>query len=342
MHVLIVKTSSMGDIIHTLPALTDAGKAYPDIRFDWVVEENFAEIPRWHSLVENVIPVAVRRWRKNILSQQTRTEIKQLKNTLRLKKYDLIIDAQGLFKTLWISWLAKGPTCGLDRHSAREPLTSFFYNRTYSASWQWHAVTRIRHLFSQALGYPLSDSIADYGLDRQRLFGADLDKNYLVFLHGTTWATKHWPEEYWCQLAKLASDKGFRVKLPWGNEVEKQRAERIAASCQQVEVLPRLGLVEIASVLAGAKGVVAVDTGLGHLSAALDVPAVSLYGPTDPVLIGTMGRSQVHLSAKFSCAPCASRECSYQGPKERMVEPPCFSSIPPLDVWNAVCQLIII
>jgi|SRR5579872_75758 len=339
MRVLIVKTSSLGDIIHTLPALTDAGKIYPHIRFDWVVEENFAEIPAWHPLVENVIPVAIRRWRKKIFSQQTLHEISQLKQTLRSKKYDLIIDAQGLFKTIWIAWLAKGPLCGLDRYSAREPFTSFFYRKKYSASWKWHAVTRLRSLFSQALGYALPDTVANYGIDRQRFIDENLQQNYLVFLHGTTWASKHWPEKYWIELANLANENGLLVKLPWGNEEEKKRAERIAASCKSAEILPRLELIDIANVLAAAKAVVAVDTGLGHLAAALDVPTVSLYGPTDPVLIGAMGKSQIHLSAKFSCAPCFSRECTYRNSEQSTVQPPCFVTVSPLDVWRAINRL---
>ncbi|HSW93897.1 MAG TPA: lipopolysaccharide heptosyltransferase I [Gammaproteobacteria bacterium] len=329
----------MGDIIHTLPALTDAGKAYPHIRFDWVVEENFHEIPGWHPLVERVIPVAVRRWRKKILSRKTHREIGQHYKTVRSVQYDLIIDAQGLFKTLWIAGLAKGPLCGLDRHSAREPLTALFYRKKVAASWKWHAVTRLRALFSQALGYDLPETVPDYGIDRRRFIDpAVSSENYLVFLHGTTWATKHWPEAYWIALADMAHQHGLRVKIPWGNAVERLRAERIAAKAC-ADVLPQLSLKEMASVLAGAKAVVAVDTGLGHLSAALNVPTVSLYGPTDPLEVGTQGASQKHLSATFPCAPCRSRVCTWRGTEQRIVEPPCFGTVKPVDVWN-VCRSI--
>lgn len=340
MRVLIVKTSSMGDVIHTLPALTDAGNAHPGICFDWVVEENFAEIPKWHPLVDKVIPVAIRRWRKNMWSQTTRREMAAFRKTLRSTQYDLIIDAQGLFKTIWISWLAKGPVAGLDRHSAREPLTSFFYRQKCSASWKLHAVTRLRRLFSQALGYVLPETVAEYGIDRQRFVDQTVAQKYVVFLHGTTWTTKHWPESYWCQLATLANQNGFLVKLPWGSEEEKQRAERIKASCQFAEVLPRLGLKEIANVLAGATAIVAVDTGLGHLAAALNVPTVSLYGPTDPAAVGAIGASQVHLSATFPCAPCWNRQCTYANKEQFAVQPPCFSTLPPVEVWKAIHEIL--
>ncbi|MEO8401868.1 MAG: lipopolysaccharide heptosyltransferase I [Gammaproteobacteria bacterium] len=341
MRVLIIKTSSMGDVIHTLPALTDAGRVFPSIRFDWIVEENFAEIPRWHPLVDKVIPVAIRRWRKNIFSLQTIRELRQLRNTLRHEKYDLILDAQGLFKSAWLTLLAKGPRCGMNRRSARESLAALFYQRTYPINWDHHAIKRVRSLFSQVLGIALPTTVPDYGIDRARFQNELSVEKYLVFLHGTTWDTKHWPEEYWLQLANKASEKGYAIKLPWGNSSEKIRAERIAANCPSAEVLPRSGLVEIANILAGAKAIVAVDTGLGHLAAALNVPTISLYGPTDAELTGALGESQVHLSAKFSCAPCFSRKCTYRDDQSLYtVLPPCFTTLPPSYVWTVLEPLL--
>lgn len=348
MRVLIIKTSSMGDVIHTLPALTDAGRSIPGIKFDWVVEESFAEIPKWHPLVDKVIPVALRRWRKNIFSKKTRTEWKKSREQLRAEKYDLIIDAQGLLKSAWLVFMAQGVRCGLDSQSARESLASLFYQKKIAAGKikEVHAVTRMRQLFSKALNYEMPTTIADYGIDRQHFAAAqDTQEKYVVFLHGTTWATKHWPEEYWIELAKKVSQYGFVVKLPWGNQAEQERAQRIAASCELTKVLPRMKLAEIASVLAAAKAIVAVDTGLGHLAAALDVPTVSLYGPTNPVLTGALGKSQVHLSAKFACAPCLNSSCTYRAESLKQesthaVKPPCFSDITPALVWEKLMALL--
>lgn len=339
MRVLIIKTSSMGDVIHTLPALTDAGNAFPGIKFDWVVEEGFAEIPRWHPLVENIIPVALRRWRKNIFSKQTRAEWKKCRDTLRATQYDLIIDAQGLLKSAWLVLMAKGIRCGLNWSSAREPLASLFYQRKLPAGKikEAHAVTRMRQLFSAALNYSLPNTIADYGIDRNKFSQEDATKkSYVVFLHGTTWPTKHWPEEYWSALAKLINQKDIAIKLPWGNQSEFERAQRIAKNSEHADVLPKMKLIEVAKVLAGAKAIVSVDTGLGHLAAALDVPTVSLYGPTNPALTGALGRSQVHLSAKFSCAPCLGMQCTYRGNSSYEVNPPCFSTVTPQDVCDAL------
>jgi heptosyltransferase-1 len=341
MRVLIVKTSSMGDIIHTLPALTDAGKAIPGISFDWVVEENFAEIPAWHPLVKNVIPIAWRRWRKQLFSAATRAEWRQFRERLQASSYDVVLDAQGLIKSALFARMAKGVHAGPDWRSAREPWAALLYQRRFPIVREQHAIKRLRSLFSQALGYEQPDSVPDYGIDRGRfLSDVSSEQPYLVFLHGTTWATKHWPETHWLALAKLANQNGFAVKLPWGTATELERAERIAAQCEQVEVLPKLDLLGAATVIAGAKAIVAVDTGLGHLAAALDVPTLSLYGPTDPLLTGALGRSQVHLAVKFPCAPCFGKLCTYPANPPTPQSPQCLPTLLPVDVWGALITLL--
>lgn len=338
MRVLIIKTSSMGDVIHTLPALTDAGKAIPGISFDWAVEENFSEIPSWHPLVKKTIPVALRKWRKSFFTQQTRQEWAAFRKQIQATQYDLIIDAQGLLKSAFLAWNVKGKRCGFDFQSARDPLAALFYQRRFKTAKvkEQHAVMRLRDLFSQALGYALPTSVPDYGIDRRRFLQADVQKKYLVFLHGTTWETKHWPEVYWIELAKLASAQGFSIKLPWGSVAEQERAIRIAAVCKDAEVLPRLDLLGVANVLAGAHAIVAVDTGLCHLAAALDVPTVSLYGSTHPDLTGSLGQFQKHLTVNFPCAPCFSRICIYRDKKNYSIQPPCFTTLPPEVVWQAL------
>ncbi|MBK5074195.1 lipopolysaccharide heptosyltransferase RfaC [Budviciaceae bacterium CWB-B4] len=295
MRILIVKTSSMGDVLHTLPALTDAQNAIPNIQFDWVVEEGFAQIPGWHSTVDQVIPVAIRRWRKSWFSADTRQERAAFITQLQQRHYDAIIDAQGLIKSAFlITRKARGTKHGQDRHSAREPLASWFYDVKHSIPKNQHAVERTRQLFAQSLGYPMPDRKGDYGIARRFLATPPADANsYLVFLHATTRDDKHWPEQHWRELIALTADSGFKIKLPWGAPHEHERAKRLAKGFQHVEVLPKLSLEEIANVLAGARVVVSVDTGLSHLTAALDRPNITLYGPTDPGLIGGYGKNQL-------------------------------------------------
>lgn len=295
MNVLVVKLSSLGDVIHTLPALTDAAAALPGIRFDWVVEEAFAEVPAWHPAVDRVLPVAIRRWRRRPLRDFTGPEWRQARAALRARVYDAVIDAQGLLKSALVTRLARGPRFGPDRRSAREGLASLAYDRGLSIPGDLHAVERTRLLFARALGYPVPTGPPDYGLRGRLQADGGPTPRGLLFFHGSARAEKLWPEERWLALSLLASDRDFRVGLPWGSASERERAERIAAACAAAAVLPPLGLTALAGRLLRARGAVAVDTGLAHLAAALALPAVTLYGPTSPRLVGTLGPNQVHL-----------------------------------------------
>jgi heptosyltransferase-1 len=328
MHVLIVKTSSLGDIVHTLPAVTDARLALPFVKFDWVAEEAFAEIPGWHPAVVNVIPVALRRWRKSLTTTLLNGEWRRFKQRLREQPYDLVIDAQGLLKSALIARRAHAPIVGLDKNSAREPLASLGYQRKVAVPWDLHAVERVRSLFAQALEYPLPNTIGNYGIDKNQFIDIVRRERHVLFLHGTTRADKHWPDVYWQHLCKQVCAAGFRVLLPWGNAAELERAQRIAGAAPSTQVLPRLNLHSLARVISTSSAVVAVDTGLGHLSAALDVPTVSLYGPTDPARIGTYGKHQVHLSARDLPAISAA------------VEPQIMAPLTPPLVWNALQPLL--
>lgn len=337
MRVLIVKTSSMGDLIHTLPALTDAKRNIPDITFDWVVEEAYAEIPAWHPAVDRVIPVSLRKWRKNIFKRDTHQALKSLKNKLNEQKYDLILDAQGLVKSALINFLANGTRVGLDWQSAREPLASLVYQRKCKVNFYQHAIIRMRLLFSLALKYPPPDSPPDFGIQREKLLDPSAEK-YLVLLHGTTWVTKQWPESYWEKLAKLA-EKEFKIYIGGGSASEIARAERIASNLKNVELKPYLSISAMAKLLANASGAVAVDTGFGHLAAALNIPTVSIYGATNPDYTGALGPYSEHLAADFSCSPCLSRECTYK--QAASVTPACYQSITPERVLQTLRQIIL-
>lgn len=299
MRVLMVKTSSMGDVLHTLPSLTDAMTLIPEIKFDWVVEENFAQIPTWHPAVDHVFPIAIRRWRKSWFSSATVQERKTFIQQLQRHHYDAVIDAQGLLKSAFlVTRKAIGTKHGLDWHSAREPLASWFYNIRHHVAKDQHAVERIRQLVALSLNYPLPKSKGDYAIANHFLPTKSTDSNpYLVFLHATTRDNKHWPEQHWRQLIQLLEPNGLKIKLPWGAQHEYERSVRLAQNFNHVEVLPKLPLSEIAGILAGARAVVSVDTGLSHLTAALDCPNITLYGPTDPGLIGGYGKNQYQLKA---------------------------------------------
>jgi len=335
MRVLIFKTSSLGDVVHALPALTDARREKPGLLFDWVVEESFSPIPSWHHAVIQVIPVALRRWRKAPLSKQTRLQWHEFKHRIHAADYDLVIDAQGLLKSAWLTRMVKSTSHGFDRASAREGLVALSYNKTHHVSRDKHAIERIRELFAKTFGYPLPTGPADYGIYTE---DPDDASRQLVFLHGTTWQSKHWPEIYWQEMIELATRDGYQVQLPWGNEEERARAERLSQNNDLAMVSPAMDLNDVASLLSSSTGAVAVDTGLGHLAAALSLPAVSIYGATDPSLTGTRGRFQAQLPADFECSPCLGRECKYTG--ESPVTPACYQTVTPAKVWHQLQQLI--
>lgn len=328
MRVLLVKTSSLGDLIHTFPALSDAQRALPGVRFDWLVEEAFREVPAWHPAVDSVVPIGLRRWRRDWWRALRRGELAAFRQRLRQTRYDLVLDAQGLVKSALPARFAIGPRAGLDRHSAREPLAAALYQRRYAVARDLHAVTRTRRLFAAALGYELPDTAPDYGLHFSRAH--DAGRRRLVLLHGTTWPSKHWPEPYWAELTHLASAQGFEVVLPWGDPDDRLRAERVIKAAGSGELLPRLGLTDLARTLAAASAVVGVDSGLAHLAAAVGAPAVTLYGPTRTDLTGAIGPRQHNLAADFPCAPCMQRSCSYTGASS--VRPACFEALDPTRV----------
>ena len=403
-NILLIKTSSLGDVIHTFPALTDVYKKHPDVRFHWVVEEGFKSLPLWHPSVERVIPVAIRRWRKNVWQTWKSGEWQKFKQDLNKVKYDGVIDAQGLIKsaclTRAIHHRKELDIVGYDKMSAREPMASMFYSRKVAVEKEQHAVERTRQLFALAFNYPVLEGQGDYGLvskappliptvdrdlkqkslvqpsegvsstvpfqvkspaenqsvlqkieespgfeslsyEQQRAKMLEVEP-YALFLHGTTWSNKHWPDSYWIALAHKITHQGTPIRLLWGSEQEKQRAEMIQEVSPLIKVMPRLDLNGAAQVVANAKFIVAVDTGLSHIAAAFNVPTVSLYGPTSPGLTGSYGDSQIHLSTDFECAPCLKRQCFYDGPvdleDQHRVEPPCFSKVDPNRVWSVITK----
>ena len=329
MRVLIVKTSSLGDLIHSFPALTDAARARPDLEFHWLVEEAFHEVPWMHPAVSCTALIALRRWRRAPLAAFQSGEIRALRRRLRRARYDLVIDAQGLLKSALPARWAGAPVAGFDHRSAREPLAAAFYQRRLAVPRRRHAIERLRRLFAQALDYPLPDTPPDYGLAPV----AGPRRAELIFFHATTWPSKHWPPAFWTELARRAQGAGYRVLWPWGNERERRQARWLQARGGG-EVLPRLSLTELKTRLTEAAGAVGVDTGLAHLAAALGTPAVTLYGPTDPNRTGTLGRHQRRLGVHYPCAPCLERRCSR--PSATGVETPCFGTLTPARVWAAL------
>jgi len=332
MKVLVVKLTSMGDVLHLMPALSDLQKANPKASVDWMVEDSFSEIPKWHPSVGRVIKVSTRRWRS--LSRKNISEFRCFLKELRAQRYDVVIDAQGLMKSAGFARFAKlrkgGFRAGFSGQSIKESPAARLYHRKVDVPREQHAIDRLRQLFAGVFGYSLVDELLDYSLVLPPKSAAcdiqsdESGQRTIMLFHGTTWATKHLPDQLWRDIAALACDDGYCIKLAWGSEAERQRANWIAEIHSDITVLERSGLTDLAQTISSIDGAIAVDTGLGHMAAALGVPCVSIYGSTNSLLTGAKGENQTLLQSQYSCSPCMLKSC----PKlsETVSEPPCYSA----------------
>lgn len=338
MNVLLVKMSSLGDVVHTLPAVHDATRA--GARVDWVIEEAFAPVAELArgaadaAPAVRVLPVAIRRWRSAPLRHAA--EIRAFRERLRERRYDVAIDAQGLIKSAAVALCARaGVRAGFDGHSVRELPAALAYDRRLAIPRRAHAVERLRELFARAIGYQLPSDAPAFDL---RLAPAVRER--AVLLHGAAWGTKQWPERHWIAIARRCGAAGLEPVLFWHSAEERARAERIAAAAPRARVCERMDLGGVVDVLASARLVVGVDTGLAHLAAAMGRPTVMLFGPTDPALTGALGDRAVSLDERFPCSPCLSRRClrlsgGHGTANGAQRPPPCLVDLSPERVWRA-------
>jgi heptosyltransferase-1 len=295
---LIVKTSSMGDVVHAAPLAADLARRFPGAAIDWLVEESFAAIPRMHADVDRVITVAVRRWRRAPFAAATWKEVGAAKEQLRAHRYGAILDCQGLLKSAWLARWASGPRWGFDRASAREPLAVLLYTHVVAVPRGQHAIDRNRALGRAACGTDVTVPPA-FGLHPAAIAGAEwvdaTSRPYAVLLTNASRASKRWPDDRWRAVAAHLHGRGLRPLLFAGSAAEEQDTRARAAGMADAWVAPRAGLDTVAAVLARAGVVVGLDTGLSHLAAALGAPTVGIFCDYDPRLVGITG-----------AAPCAS------------------------------------
>lgn len=336
----MVKLTSMGDLLHLMPALTDLQQHEPTLSIDWMAEDSFAELPLWHSSVNRVVPVSTRAWRS--LKWQNITQFFTFLKDLRSQQYDIVVDAQGLIKSAVLARFARlkkgGQRIGYSADSIKESPAAWFYSKKIKVQRELHAIARLRQLFSVGFNYPNSEKAPDYNLQPPTVDCAYLDNKSILLFHSTTWSSKHIPESLWLEVIVLAAKDGYQSRLCWGNPAEKQRADRIANASTSASVLPKLSLTELAQEMQNAAGVIAVDTGLGHMAAGLGVPAVSIYGSTDSKLTGAIGENQVQLQSQYECSPCFLRECAKLS--EETSEIPCYLTLSAVNIWQQLLNNI--
>ena len=289
--VLIVKTSSMGDVVHALPVVSDILAHYPGAQIDWLVEAPFAPIPRMHPGVRRVLPTSWRKWRNQLASPATWRAMGELRAELRREPYDVVLDLQGLIKSAVWARQSGGPVVGYDRKSIREPAAAWLYQRTAAVSRELHAVQRCRALAAAHMGYAVPTYAPDFGL--QVPTGTWKPRAaYALIIPNASRKEKFWPERHWVAVGRRMTELGWTPLVCWGQPDEQSLAESIAASCDG-DVPPFLKVGEMAAVLAGAHQVVGLDTGFTHLAAALGRPTLGIYCDHEPGLAGITGPGRV-------------------------------------------------
>src|SRR4051812_32839877 len=299
--ILFIKTSSLGDVIHHMPAVSDARRHRPKARIGWVVEEAFAPLVRLHRAVDDIIPVASRRWRRAPPAPRTWREVAAFGRAMLEQSHETVIDAQGLLRSALITRFARGRRHGYDRESVREGLASRFYDDCHRVVRSLHAITRNRMLTGQALGYT-PEGAPDFGLDRASLMSGIPGREALL-LHATARSEKEWPLANWIELAKLISARGYALTLPWGHEAERRRSFQIAAAVPNATVPDLQPLDHVARLIARAAFVVGVDTGLSHVAAALGVPLAAIFVGTEPAQHGPLGTGAIEIVSSVGTTP---------------------------------------
>jgi heptosyltransferase-1 len=286
--ILIVRVSSLGDVVHNMPMVADILRHYPDAQIDWVVEEAYVNLVRLNTGVRNVIPFALRRWRKRLFSAPTRAEMRDFYHRLRAESYDIVFDTQGLLKTGVVMQMARitpqGKRVGLangTEGSGYEGASRIFHTVSVPVALRTHGVLRGRLVAAAALGYK-ADTPADFMLRPPHLAQKQVPswlpaEPYAVFFHATARAEKQWAPDNWIQLARALAARGMPVLLPWGSEAEKQAAQQFAEHMPNARVLPKLPMMDAVLLAQGAALAIGVDTGLTHIAAAYERPTIELY-----------------------------------------------------------------
>ncbi|MDR2710788.1 MAG: lipopolysaccharide heptosyltransferase I [Burkholderiales bacterium] len=287
--ILIIRTSSLGDVVYASAVLHDIRQALPDAQIDWVAEEAFTAVPQLAG-ARRVIPFALRRWRRRWYDPQNWRELAAFRRTLRETHYDVVIDLNEQVKSALIARSAFGVRHGFDRASIREPLACLLYQATHAVPRNLHFVERCRRLTAAALHYTAEGAPCwQWTWEAPALSNVLLpspDAPYVMLLHATSRDDKLWPEECWRRLIRYCRERGLLTLLPWGNAKEQARSERLANGYDNARVLPKASLPELGMLLKNARWTVGVDTGLTHWSAALSTPTVAIFTATSPRRLG--------------------------------------------------------
>jgi lipopolysaccharide heptosyltransferase I len=346
MKILVIKPSSFGDIIHAFAAISDLKKNNPSFEVDWYVDEQYKDIPHWNRYVDGVFSINRKRFRKlNKFSFGLAAH--RLIKKLKRRQYDVVVDLYfGLQDASLLARLGVpviGPSRAALSGMAQDKRLSNIYSRDVELDVSNTLVDVHRQLMSKTFGYEYTPLNVDYGVKHESVCEErKLDESipYLIFVHATSGKVKNWPEPYWQTLLKMAGQSGYQVLLPWGDESERKRAQRVAAEYpEKARVLDKMSLGDLACLIATSKGVVGGDTGLTHIASALGVPTIRLFGATS-AQAAIPAANGIDISSDLECAPCMNRNnCEREDIGQFSVFPPCFEMLTPYKVWDELMSI---
>lgn len=337
LNILIIKLSSLGDVVHLFPAVHDLKKNVNNVRVNWLVEPSYSELVSLSSAVDNVITISTRQFKKKPFNLILWIKFFKKLFFLRKQNFDMVIDAQGLIKSAMIArFISKNNTMGFDLKVIRDKHAAKFYSKLVSIGNYSTAIDKNRKLFSNIFQYSILDQCQEYGLSKYKISGFELPNPFVIFFYGTTWGSKSWPETYWINLAKKLEFYGYNVVIGSGNTKEYQFAEKMQNTCKNVFHLNKLSIKDWGYVLQQSKAVVSVDTGLGHLANAYDKICIGLFGATSEDYVGMIGSNGLNIQSNWVCSPCYLKKCKYISSVTK--DSPCMLSIKPDQVLQILKQ----
>lgn len=308
MRVLVVKPSSIGDLVHTFPALTDAVQAIPEIQFDWVCEPSLREVPHWHPHVHDVLAIPLWKWRRRWYRLVFSREFQAYKAALAAKRYDAVIDAQGSIQTAFlITRFTDGVRHGFAANSAPQRFASLAYEHKHAVLKDMHAITRTRQLFAKSLGYAIPTGAPEANLD----FGRPIEMaKRLVLITQSSQSRLAWSEPDWRAVIEDALPLFADIVLLVGSHDDDEKFSRMAGD-YPIRILRRVSPTDAACEIAGSQGVVALDNDLAQIADALGVPLLAVCGR---VAYGRMGP----VGPRSSVLQCFPGRMDGVGPKAVM------------------------
>ncbi len=306
--ILVVKPSSLGDVVHSLPFLNSLKSRFPNAEIHWVIAKGLEGLLECHPMVDRIVIINKDMWKKLSKATDTIKEVKKLFKDIRNEQYDLAVDLQGLFRSGIITMATRAPV-RIGFSEAREG-SSLFYNVKVQGGEDVHAVERYMKI-AGALGCDEKNILFTFPLCNGQLKNIEdirsSMKDYAVIVPGARWDTKIWGAENFGRLASLLPLRSLVI----GSRSDREIAERVVQTSRgkAISLAGKTSLRELIEIMRHARIVISNDSGPMHIAAGFRIPVVAIFGPTSPVRTGPYGKGHIVIKSDLDCAPCFKKHC---------------------------------